>query len=1305
MEMNETSADSCSQFENKFMTNPPAVRPPIQTADPLLPIAEGEFTWQQFETFCEDYVRVLARTDKVYRYGTRGQKQKGIDFFADEAGGRTTYQCRQWAKFTVKDAKKAVAETTYEGAVRHVLLVTCEVGKDVRDVIDAQPGWEIRDIRNISSDVSISIPLGAAKRLLDKHFGAPWRRNFLGVSGLSTFVDAEVFFGPQLTAGDLLSHTTELIGRDAALSALAAFQRSETQRVMILSGRGGIGKSRLLAAFADVHTSDSVRFVERGVTPTPHAADELPMGTVTLVVDDAHQREDLSILFALQRQRQAMTKLLVVTRSHSVERLRGIISDAAVDPSRIAENVALTELSRAETAQLVRAILPDASQEAVDLIVSTAKDSPLVAAVASRLLLRRELDLGALSRDEDFRQVVLRRFRDEVLGTVTSYPAPLVQKFILAASAIGPFKGKQHDVGTALAQHLGISADEYLKLVDATEVAGLLLRRGYTYRVTPDVLADFILEDGCLMSDGSPTGFAEAIFREFGGAAGAQVLRNLGEIDWRSTRAGSQTATVARIFEALQQDFARGTILERTHILDTLSEVAPYQPTEVLGIVEQALAQPVGEISEWEVAWKFSDETVLRRVPEILRRVAFNLDFVGGAADLLWQLGRDKPARLNSATDHPVRILQDLAGFDVQKPMEYREALLDRVERWVKEPGAFDHVHSPLDVIDPMLARQGIHANSAGFAVSLQPYFVNREATKTLRARAVAVIDRAAADSLRAVFRSIASYASLFHDFRTAPFGQPMPQDYDENWREERVRAVDALGSLAPSASEPLVHLEIFRVVQWYARHEPDEPVRDAAARVLEALPTSPEHDLTEMLVDPHGWRYRDDELMEAIGRETADPLTERRMDVARHVIATLSPEEFVKRAGDRLRLAVEHGLAPTPQIFFAAIVSGDTTYAGATIREVIKDPGSVVAEYLHGFLIQMTQADRGMARTLISEMAASGNPRLTRAAAMSYVFNHDLDEGERAALTAMLQSADEPTVIAAIDALVRIKEANEAYVLAELQRLEIAGSLAKAHALGQMFRRHEDLLAKVDDATVRRLVGACSELLTLEDYDVSWFLGHAAERMPDAVVRLLLRRIEKSHDGIEGYRGMPFHRIPINREALATQAGYEDLLREVRDQLQPATWQRHHHVPALFRSIARLDDKVTLRVLREWVDSGEPEKIEDAAQLLSAASAAFVFEQRDVVVHILERAHAAGKDCFDHVRSALAKPNHSQMRTGSGGEAFPQDVALKERAAAAAAALTPGTPGERFYRDLASYAAGEIRDKQLRDEEDFVEV
>lgn len=1288
------------------MTSSPAPRPPIQTADPLLPLAEGEFTWQQFESFSEDYVRVLAGTDKVYRYGKRGQKQKGIDFYGDEAGGRTTYQCRQWAKFTATHAKAAVAETTFEGAVRHVLLVTCEVGADVRDVINAQPGWEIRDIRNISSDVSISIPLAAAKRLLDKHFGAARRRNFLGVSGLSTFVDAEAFFGPQLTADHLLSHTTELVGRDPALAALAAFQASEAQRVMILAGRGGIGKSRLLAAFADAHPSDSVRFLERGVTITPPAADELPMGPVTIVVDDAHQREDLPVLFALQRQRHATTKLLLVTRSHSVERIKALISDAEIDPAQIAGLLALTELTSAETAHLVRAILPDASDEAVELIVFTAKDSPVVAVVASRLLVRRELDLGALSRDEDFRQVVLRRFRDEVLGQVTSFPPPLVQKFILAASAIGPFKGKQHNLGTALAQHLEMKPDAYLKLLVASEAAGVLLRRGYTYRVTPDVLADFILEDACLAADGSSTGFAETVFREFGGVAGAQVLRNLGEIDWRSTRAGSETAILTSVFNALREDFARGSILERAHILDALSEVAPYQPREVLALIEQALAQPVGEITELEAAWKFSDETVLRKVPEILRRVALNLDFLPRAADLLWQLGRDKAARLNSATEHPIRILQDIAGFDVRKPMEYREALLGRAEHWIEEADAFNHVHSPLDVIDKMLVRQGLHSEAAGFAVSLQPYFVNAKATKEFRARVIAVIDRAAATgSLRAVFRAISSYMTLFHDFKSAPFGQPMPEPYDDDWREERVRAIKALGVLAASLSEPLVYLEIFRAVQWHARHESDEPVREAAARVMETLPTSRAHDLTEVLVDANGWRYRDDELMEALETTNTDPIAERRMEVARWAIATYTPEEFVTRADERLLLAREHELNPTPQIFFGAIVSVDSAFAAAAVREVITRPESAVAVYLHGFLIQMTQADRATARNLVSEIIASGNTTLMHAAALSHVFDHELDDADHAALRTLLRSKDERTAVSAIDALMHLRGKNEPFILAELKQLAIAGSVAKAHAVGQLFRRHEELLVKIEEAALRRLVGECGELLTVEDYDISWFLGHAAERVPDAVVRLLLRRIEKAHDGIDDYRAMPYQRIPINREVLAAQQGYEALLREVRDQLQPATWQRHHYVPDLFRSIARLDDPVTLRVLREWVDSGEPEKITDAAQLLAAASADFVFDQQDFVVHVLERAQAAGKDCFDHARSALAKPNYSRMRTGSGGAPFPQDVALKERAEAVAAALPAGTAAERFYRDLASYATGEIKDKQLRDEEDFDEA
>lgn len=237
------------------------------------------------------------------------------------------------------------------------------------------------------------------------------------------------------------------------------------------------------------------------------------------------------------------------------------------------------------------------------------------------------------------------------------------------------------------------------------------------------------------------------------------------------------------------------------------------------------------------------------------------------------------------------------------------------------------------------------------------------------------------------------------------------------------------------------------------------------------------------------------------------------------------------------------------------------------------------------------------------------------------------------------------------------------------------------------------------------RLVNECVEVPELEDYDVEHFLAAAAAIIPDVVVRLLVSRIEHAHENDrEGFKPLPFHRIPIKRDFLVGHAGYEQLLREIRDALRPKSWQRQEWVPGLFRTVAQLDDARTLRVLGEWVDSGDAEKVEDVAQLLAKAPPSFVFDHADFVARLLEAAMIGGVETEKRVRSNLTEPLISQLRSGGGGEPFPQDVALRDRAREAAVRFTAGSPAARFYRDIERYAEGQIRAKLLSDEEIYDE-
>ena len=88
----------------------------------------------------------------------------------------------------------------------------------------------------------------ASARLVEAHFGANWRQDFLGLHGLASFLTPDEFFQSFLNTSALFNHTWQLVGRSDHLRQVHEFVESPEQKVAILVGRGGIGKSKILHA-------------------------------------------------------------------------------------------------------------------------------------------------------------------------------------------------------------------------------------------------------------------------------------------------------------------------------------------------------------------------------------------------------------------------------------------------------------------------------------------------------------------------------------------------------------------------------------------------------------------------------------------------------------------------------------------------------------------------------------------------------------------------------------------------------------------------------------------------------------------------------------------------------------------------------------------------------------------------------------------------------------------------------------------------------------------------------------------------
>ena len=129
-----------------------------------------------------------------------------------------------------------------------------------------------------------------------------------------------------------------------------------------------------------------------------------------------------------------------------------------------------------------------------------------------------------------------------------------------------------------------------------------------------------------------------------------------------------------------------------------------------------------------------------------------------------------------------------------------------------------------------------------------------------------------------------------------------------------------------------------------------------------------------------------------------------------------------------------------------------------------------------------------------------------------------------------------------------------------------------------------------------------------------------------------------------------------------------------------------------------------SLDVLSEWIDSGDRNKIEAVGYLLSDTPKAFVFQNVNFVCNLLEQAYNLGDECYNTVSRSLFQAVTSGSRSGTPGEPFPEDVAIKEQSAAVAKKLVAESPSHQFYESLGKEAQGSIKFWEKRWEEQFDE-
>ena len=1130
---------------------------------------------------------------------------------------------------------------------------------------------------------------------------------------LPAFTSYEDFFKPFLDNTKLFNHVYPMVGRKDFIEHLDNFVESDT-RVALLCGRGGIGKSKILFEFGREfevkHSEWKLRFLREGIALFDDAIRQLPAQKCIVVVDDAHRREDIFTLFIMAQQYSDRVKIILSCRPHGFEYIRATLTKGGFDPREVESIPEVGELNRDELEDLGREVLGKDHQQFLEPLIQVAKESPLVLVIGGRLLAEDKINPAMLERHSDFQRVVFDRFQDVLIGQVSDkLEAALCRDILSLISAISPIKPQTETFQEHASKFLNIDSVKLIDAIGILESAGILLRRGYSLRITPDVLSDHILYNACITGSGQPTGYAQKVFDAFGNIFPENVLFNLSELDWRVTREGKSIDLLGETWKIIENEFREASHSQRSQILGHLEKVAYFQPARTLRLVEYAIHNPsmVSDNEEW--ASQYTHKDVLNALPPLLKGIAPNPDYSHRCCDLLWYLGRDdeRPTNDGLGPEHAMSVLSALAEYDIRKPVKINSAVLDAIERWLKEPDAHEHTHSPLDVLDPLLAKEGDSTRLQGYGFVSTPFAVSFEITKPIHEKAISLLsDCTKSQSTKVVLRALKSLIDTLIPPR-GRFNRVVSDDEINQWLPEQMRILEVIENLIKNTKDSIVHIEVASDIQRHAKRSSPKVIAEKADSIIKTIPDSFDLRINRAI----GYHYDSD--------WNGEDYNQHRKRVKEEMKQTVS--EFLDRfnegweVSDYLNKILSHfqncGIQAQPGDFLHSLSTTDCKLSIEICKHIIPHSSSPLAIYISSLLVGIQEKSPTKAIELTKLAVETKNKSLCSSIAQGYApkgGDSSIETDEISVIKTLLTYPDRSVKLQAIKALGRFPDAKRDKAIQLALSIDIKDDEKLADTICGIFNSASGIPPdELKDEDLKKILFKLTRIRKLDDhlYGIDEFLGYCSSRISGAVVDLLLERLdiaeEKKIAGDE-YQPLPYLGFRHGLRDISSSSNYKDILRKVRDHaLDPIAIDRFG-LPELFANLSDGFSSICIEVLDEWIESNNVKKIQAVGSLLKDAPPEFIFSHSEFVSRLIEKSYEAGEDCHRVVTSNLCSSATNEARLRMPGQPASQDVTLRDQAEDMSQKFPMGSPTQQFYSLLWKHAESSIRDNLARDEEMF---
>lgn len=1293
-------------------------REPAAPVRPLLTILPvWELAPDKFEELIAEVAQALFPELTVARFGGQGHEQYGVDVVAEQASRYVkTFQCKRHQRFGPGMVTAAVSAVTIDADEHYLVLSRRDASPAARNEMQKHPKWTLWDAQDLSRQIR-QLPDATKLTIVDTFFPG-WREAFLGIAEPGPWLDADEFYRP-LAAGSIYTQEWHLVGRQRELTDVGLFLNDPDPRLGLVIGRGGIGKSRLLRAIADVGRDRGVpvTFLKQGAQPKAQDYERLPRTDPhVVVIDDAQDRDDLIAVVGEVLRSNPQAKVLLALRPYARGPLDAGLRQLGVRGGDVPQ-WELSDLSRDDAEVLAREALgPDAPDHLAQRLGRLTVDCPFITVIAGVLIRRGDLDPACLDHEETVRNEVLKTFRDVVVADPLEGDSEVRREVLDSLAALQPVRTDDDAFQSALETLVGKPYDRVLRHIRALEAAGVVLRRGSSIRVVPDLLGDVVLTEACYDATArTSTRFLERAWQVAQGPVAQHVFINACRVDWQIRHDDPLAHGLTdSLWRTIDGEARAAGIHGRINLLKLMQKVAYYEPTRSLKLARWLVANPTDRDEETDsplaMLYPFSYGDVVNEIPAVLRACAYNFNTLADAVNLLWQLAQADPRETNPHPGHPVRVLRDLAAIEPGKPLEYNDAIIDLASAWFSS--AEPQRVSPFDVLEPMLATEGTDDSSSGLQVRMRPYLINPEVLQPLRDRVVGLaLQELGSPDIKRAARAVRLIGSAVH-YPIGLFGRAVPAQQLDAWTPRFVATLNQLAdTLRKTPVDPVVGVAIRQALHWHT-HYSETATREAAQNVLRALPESLETQLATALFD--GWGH----LLEHEGLDYAelDAISKAgRERVASELVAAMNEDAIVDLLLVRLgaqRDAFDRG-AGNPGPFVGALIEACPEVGLAICARVTPDSPSALMEALPVAIAVVAETRGDPVMPAVRSLLEEDSPIIRRTVAQALGWNR----GRRQLLTGefdlLLELADDPDPVVRrflVLAAQRLAAADPSLAATLITSVPFADSGELADEVFQTFAGQGDL--RWSQLRKPQQDGLLTELIlcpSIEGYWVTEFLSELTQHDPKKVVTLLIQRVERweADPELADYRPLPFQwSKPLQARV---HAGFPDMLRAIRDWIaeRPNSWFRIEDGGRLFAAVAQGFDESVMAILDEAVASGDAAQLVALAAILRRAPHTFAFGQHEFLTKVLHAAAAVSDDSADRIAGALHSAVVSGARSGTPGEPNRRDLDQLNNARAVADQMPRGSIEERFYRSLELSAQQTLewhaqRDEQLLDGRDW---